>query len=313
VGVAGPNTIAGELGAALPTPVRLRPWAALVDAVDVTVGQPTLWLFGALGFLLRGGLLLLLVPLIALPSPVEVRLLIGDGLGSTGFSGGLMTTAAAVGAIVAAVLLGAMLVLACLELWTFERTRGPELPARLVGGARRHLVSWLFTAQALALLLIAAATLPLIAHATAVTYKEILLPGGPEPLYLRVLDAVQPQLVVLGVAVVAAELLSAVATRTILGRAFGVPVAIHRRRWRPLVALVGWTVSLGVLAPLLWTLATTSRWVRATLLDSTGAGGEPAAPVLAVTLLVAVWAATLALAGFASALRGALWSMQELR
>lgn len=296
----------------LRTPGRFRPWSSLVEAVDLTLNRPSLWLFGAAGFLIRGGLVLLLVPLVALPSPVEVRLLIGEGLGAAGFSGGLVAAATVIGIVVAAVLLAAMVALAWLELWVFERTVKVPEPRRLVGRDRRRAVSWLFIAQAGALLLIGAATLPLVAQATTVAYQEIVNPSSDGPLYVRVLAGAEPQLVLLALAIFVAEALSAVASRTILARAVGAPVPPHRRRWRPVVALLGWTVSLGVLAPSLWALTAIGHWSRATLLGSSAASDGPLMTVLAVLVLVAAWGAIVLLAGFASALRGGLWSMQEL-
>jgi hypothetical protein len=296
----------------LRAPGRFRPWSSLVEAVDLTLNRPSLWLLGAAGFLIRGGLVLLLVPLVALPSPVEVRLLIGEGLGSDGFSGGLVTAAAVIGIVVAAVLLAAMLALAWLELWAFERTVDVAQPRRLVGRDRRRAVSWLFITQAGAMLLIAVATLPLVAQATTVAYQEIINPSSDGPLYVRVLAGAEPQLVVVALAIFAAEALSAVATRTILARAVGAPVPAHRRRWRPAVALLGWTVSLGVLAPGLWALTVIGHWSRAALLGASAVSDAPLMIAFAVLVLVAAWAGILLLAGFASGLRGALWSMQEL-
>ncbi len=296
----------------LRAPGRFPPWSSLVEAVDLTLNRPSLWLLGAAGFLIRGGLVLLLVPLVALPSPVEVRLLIGEGLGSAGFSGGLVTAAAVIGIVVAAVLLAAMLALAWLELWAFERTVEVPEPRRLVGRDRRRVVSWLFIAQAGALLLIAAAALPLVAQATTVAYQEIVQPSSDGPLYLRVLAGAEPQLLLLVVAIFVAEALSAVASRTILARAVGAPVPRHRRRWRPVVALLGWTVSIGVLAPGLWALTAIAHWSRGALLGSSGSSDGPLVTVLAVLVLVAAWGGIVLLAGFASGLRAALWSMQEL-
>jgi hypothetical protein len=296
----------------LRAPGRFRPWSSLVEAVDLTLNRPSLWLLGAAGFLIRGGLVLLLVPLVVLPSPVEVRLLIGEGLGSAGFSGGLLTVAAVTGIVVSAVLLAAMLALAWLEIWALERTVDVAQPRRLVGRDRRRVVSWVFIAQAGALLLIAAATLPLVAQATTVAYREIINPSSDGPLYMRVLAGAEPQLLMVAVAIFVAEAVSAVATRTILGRAVGAPVPPRRRRWRPAVALLGWTVSLGVLAPGLWALTAIGHWSRAVLLGSSAASDGPLMTVLAVVVLVAAWGGILLLAGFASGLRGALWSMQEL-
>ena len=297
----------------LRAPGRFRPWALLVDALDLTLAQPRLWLFGALGFMLRGGLVLLLTPLIALPSPVEIRLLIGDGLGSSGFTPAVVGTATVVGLVTAGFLLSTVLGLAWLELWSFERALNPGVRGRLIGPIRWRTVSWLFVAQALALLLIVAAALPLIDRATDVAYRQLVAPTGSGPLYERVLAGVQQPLMLLVAAILLAEAASAIAMRTILGRAVGAPLPVHRRRWRPVVAVLGWTVTVGVLAAPLWLLGAAWQWLSGMLLGSATVGQDGGTLLLATVVLVSAWVGAIVLAGFASALRGALWSMQELR
>jgi hypothetical protein len=293
---------------------RFRPWSTLHEALDIASNQPVLWLLGAAGFLLRGGFIVLLLALVSLPSPVQVRLLIGDGLGSAGFSGGLVAVAAGVGIVTAALLLGSMWAVANLEVASFERGHVAQLgAARLDRHARRRAASWIFVAQALAFLLIGAAALPLIAGATTVAYQEIVRPSGDGPLYTRIVAGVEPQLLLLAVAILVAEALSAVGTRAALRRASGLSAPAHRARWRPLVAGIGWMISLGVLVPALWSLAVVWHWVSGALLGVSGSSAAGLAVAVAISVLAGVWASVVTLAGFASALRGALWTVQELR
>jgi hypothetical protein len=53
---------------AAPSPVRFR--AVLETARATTRSDPTLWLLGALGFCVRGGIVLLLLPILWVPTPV---------------------------------------------------------------------------------------------------------------------------------------------------------------------------------------------------------------------------------------------------
>ena len=46
--------------------------------------QSQLWLLGTLSFILRGGLVVMLLPIVVLPTQVEVRLMLGGNLGSSG-------------------------------------------------------------------------------------------------------------------------------------------------------------------------------------------------------------------------------------
>jgi len=291
---------------------RLRLWSSFVEALDLAANQPPLWLIGAAGFLLRGGFVVLLLVVVPLPSPVQVRLLIGDGLGSAGFSGGVVAATALIGGLTAALLLGALFALASLELAAYERTRAAALRPPLVGPARRRAISWVFVVQALALLLIGAASLPLIAGATAVAYQEIVRPSNDGPLYSRIVAGVGPELILLGVAILLAEALSAIGTRTVLRRTFGGTKPARVQRWRPLVAVTGWVVTACVLVPALWALTVVWHWVSGALLGTSGSSVSAVALLIAVAALASVWASVVVLAGFASALRGALWSVQEL-
>jgi hypothetical protein len=280
-----------------------RPIAIVGAAFDIVAGQPQLWLLGSAAFMLRGGVLLLLLPLIIVPSPVEIRLMIGGNLGSTGFSPELVVGVLGFAVAATLVLMTMLYGVAWLEVWSFQRVAPGPLGSAV---SERKIAARVFSVQAAALSALALAALPLALGAINVAYGEIVRPTGSGPLYDRILGGVQGPLIFLGAALVVVEAVSAIASRRILARDFGVASPSSGRRWRPLVAALGWLVTLAVLVPSVWALSLVWQSVKAGL-----AGFGAVAP--AIVGLAVVWAVTVVLTGFASALRGALWTVQELR
>jgi hypothetical protein len=311
-------------------------WRAGVGQALATVTTtPSLWLLGALGFLLRGGIVLLTVPVLILPSPVAVRLLIGENLGSAGFTPafyGLMALGAAVlvGLVLAGLLVAAYVELAAFERFLAARQEGEARPVpRLDASQRRQAVTGLLTVQLFALSALVAAAIPLVAGAAQVTYDELLRPSqATGSLYERVLGQLGAPLILLLAVLVLVEVASAVASRRLLRGAFGLTVGpspltallvgLGRPVVRPLstvgTALLGWSITLALLVPVVWAIGLAWQVTRSALLDPqalTGAGVGAAA--LAVVVLCAIWLGGIAVAGVAAALRAGLWSAEELR
>ena len=285
-----------------------RPITIVGTAFDIVAGQPQLWLLGSAAFMLRGGVLLLLLPLIIVPTPVEIRLLVGGNLGSAGFSPALVVGVLGFAVVATLVLMAMLYAVAWLEVWSFQRVAPGPLGSAV---SERRIAARVFSVQAAALSALALAALPLALGAIDVAYGEIVRPTGSGPLYDRIIGGVQGPLIFLGAALVIIEAVSAVASRRILARDFGVAVTGGGRRWRPLVAVLGWSVTLAVLVPSLWALNLVWQSVKAGL---AGFGAPVFATVAPAILgLAVVWVVTVVLTGFASALRGALWTVQELR
>jgi hypothetical protein len=278
------------------------------DAFDIVAGRPQLWLLGSAAFMLRGGVLLLLLPLIIVPSPVEIRLLLGGNLGSTGFSPELVIGVLGFAVVATLVLMAMLYGVAWLEVWSFERVAAGSVVDSV---NERRTAARVFTVQAAALSALALAAMPLALGAINVAYGEIVRPTGSGALYDRILGGVQGPLIFLGVALVVVEAVSAIASRRILMRDFQVAAAPDGRRWRPLVAALGWLVTLVALLPSVWALSLIWHSVEQGLAGFQAPVVGTVAP--AIVGLAVVWAVTLALTGFASALRGALWTVQELR
>ncbi|MGI8928252.1 MAG: hypothetical protein ACR2H0_02120 [Candidatus Limnocylindrales bacterium] len=316
--------------------------ARLTTALAVVASQPQLWLLGMIGFLLRGGVVLLLVPIIALPTQVEARLLIGDYLGSTGFTGTFWSLLAAT-AVLASVLIAAVLwVLARTEIGAFTRLMNdPETadqqafePARLSRRGRRWLMLRIFGIQVLTFVALAAGAAPLASAVGQMAFAEIVRPSSSASIYARVLAGVGEPLFFFLVALIVIEIVSALATRELLVGATGWRGRLASRRlWmlpavgsalaRPVVsplrtlgtAAIGWAATAAVLIPSFWAITICWQAVRAAFLTSVGLSDT--SEVVGMLLIALAFSGTFVLsivvAGFASALRAALWNLERLR
>ena len=315
--------------------------AGLTTALSVVCRQPQLWLLGMVGFLLRGGVLLLAVPIVVLPTQVEARLLIGGYLGSTGFAASFWGLVAATALLAAALAVVVLLVLARTELAAFERLMDdPEAdhaaiePARLSRSNRRRLFFRLFGLQVVTFVTLMACVAPLASAVGQKTFEEIVRPSSSSSIYARVLSGIGEPVFLFLVALVVVEMLSALATRELLVRASGwrgspgsrrlwllpaVGSALARLALSPLrtlgTAAVGWIATAVVLVPAVWAVTIAWQAVRGAFLTSVGfSDGPELLGLIFVALgLSAAFVLAIALAGFASALRAALWSVDRLR
>ena len=321
---------------------------ALGSALAGVVGQPSLWLIGSVTFALRGGLLLLLASIVVLPTPIELRMLLGNNLGSSGFTDEFVLLLAAGGLLLGLLVLIGLALVAYLELSAFERLlRGPELadelgerpfrpPDRQV---RRWLLVSLFGLQLLVLGGVLMAALPLINGIATLAYQEVIRPSLGGTIYARVLNGVRDEVFILLAGLVLVELVSSVATRRLLLRGFGLTArrpasgvlpslgalaralggGLLRPLRRPLRTLVTlalvWAFWLAAVVPLSWGLSIAWSSVRGAYLGPAWAGRpEELAGLAVVTLaLCGIWLAAVLVGGFVSALRAALWSVDGLR
>ena len=324
------------------TTLPLRGWrAGVTTAFVVTLGRPSLWLLGSLGFAARGGFLLLALPIITIPSPVVLSVIFRGRFAATGISSELELVVAL---LVAGLLLGGLLLAALADVAAFERLIGdPEsgelragVDARpLERGEGRRLVLTLAGIQALALLPAAIVSLGLYQGLTSLVISEVQAPSSLEtPLVLRVLEAARDPLLAFALLLLLADTLYALASRAVLAWHFrvGLPgrprpsgaaaAAIHgaeRLVVRPLRTLatgaLAWSVSLVVLLPIVWASSVAWDGVRGAYL-APGGLSEPTTLLLVFLVslaFAAIWVAGSILAGFASALRAALWSAEALR
>ncbi len=311
-------------------------------ALAVVAGQPVLWLLGAASFALRGGIVLLTLPILVLPTQVEVRLALGGNLGSTGLTTGFWGLVALGSLVTAFIALLVLLVLARVEMTSFHRLlvdpesgdmRAWQAPRALLAGRQRLLFSRVFTIQALALLGLVLFALPLASSVGPATLEELLRPTSSDTIYVRVLNHLVPQMILFGAGVVIVEMVSAVASRTLLLQSAGLRDA-NRRTRRPLLgaalaglsaplrspirtlrtSALGWLATLVVLLPVLWAMSVAWQATRATFLATTSISDmarDPGTFIVAFAL-AAVFGAGLLVTGFVSAFRASLWTIDAL-
>ncbi len=301
--------------------------ADVATVVGAIRNHPFLLVLGMLGFALRGGILLLIVPILVLPTAVEVRFLLGDSLGSRGLTPGFFVLVAALSVVILGLALLVLYALARIELASFTRFvnaagESPEhawlAPGRLLDDARGATTSRLFVVEAVALLAVLLAAVPLAAAAGQATLAEITLPSSTESIYARILNDVSAPLLVWFVAIVVIEAISAVVARRVLAGAFSLAPYFrmtHRPLRAVLVAVIGW--ALFALAVVLGVVVLGVAWqaVESVFLSNGLSGGlrELVSALLVALLFGGVFAGALVVCGLVSAIRAGLWTLASLR
>jgi hypothetical protein len=316
-------------------------------AAAVVFGDPRLWLVGTAAFLLRGGWLVLALPIWVLPSPVAISSLLGpDAVGPAGPSLRAVTVALAValGLLVmaaAAVVGGALADLVSLERFVEDAEtaaiRSDRTGRQLGTPQRLHLALEAAGIQATMLVPAAIVFVYLVVGLVDSVTLEYLVPGSlAVPLAIRVVSAVAGPLAILVALVVAGDLLATVISRRLMARRLGVlrvetrtesrleaagPVAsglgqlVRHPGSMLATAALAWLITIALLAPALGAVVVAWGGARTMFLAQPRQPdpGFLAAWAFVTVLFVALWCAALLLAGVASALRAALWSAEALR
>jgi hypothetical protein len=299
----------------------VSPRAALGDALLVTLATPATWPLALAAFLLRGGVVLVLLPIVVLPSPVSLGNVLGPALTTIVLSGVpveliLVVVLIAVG-VIAWVVVGG-LIAAAVETESARLVADQDdghasgiLDAPAIPGsvARRILAARLVAHVPTIVALIWGA-----ARLVSVAYIELTSPTDvASPIVLRVVRGAPEVVAVVGLAWAAGEILGVLATRRIVFRGDGVLRALSgglRTMIRyPFVILAGfWVPAIGLALVLVPSaLAAALAWgaVRAAM----GSATNPLGPTLAVMAFVAIWMAGLFLVAVTTAWRGAVWSV----
>ena len=305
-----------------------QPWpAATVAALLLTLERPGSWWVALAGFLARGGLLLFALPILVLHTPAGVQtelspLLVPFLFG--GASSGLVTLSVGVAGLLVLALVGGGLVGAWAERELILLAADPEpvtrqdRSARGTGDGVTAQVLMVLAARWLAHVPLLAALGWGAARVVATVYREVTVPFEVvTPLLVRIVAAVPDAIAAIGLAWLLGEAAGGLAAREVvlggrgvLGAAVAGWAALLRRPAAGLATLL-WT-SLALLvatAPGLIAATAAWRWVRAALWD------RDAPPVIAAAIgvFITLWLATLALTGFAAALRSSAWTAEWLR
>ena len=302
-----------------------------MGAVRATLSSPSAWIVGAAGFLARGGLLVLALPILSLPTPVGVTLLVPPlGVTTSGVSPAFASELLAAGGVVVVLVLVALLVAALGEDAGYRQVAGGPVCRSTVATVGR-----LIAVEVLSLLPAIVAAVVAATQLVAVGEREYLLPSSTSvPYVVRVVQGAGAAVVAVGVALLLADLLNALGSRAVLRRAYpwtdrgaadhgaadhGTPPpdggGTSIPRWPVAVAalvatwLATWLVTLASLAPGM--LAVVLAWAPARdAYTATMSGAPPGWPQLAGTtvVLVAAWMGAILLAGAGSSIRALLWT-----
>jgi hypothetical protein len=199
--------------------------ASMLDALAATVARPAWWSLALAGFLVRGGILLVLLPIVTLPTPAALATALSPAVSSLAFGG--LTPALALVIVMAAVLALAVVGAVCLlgawldrELLR-EAADDDDLELRWapVHGSLRDAVALRLAAHLPTLAAAGYATVRLIAAG----YDELLSPGDVAvPLFLRIAGRAPDAIAVVLAAWLAGEVLGGLAARrAAAGASFG--------------------------------------------------------------------------------------------
>jgi hypothetical protein len=295
----------------------------------VAASRPRLWAFALLSFLARGGLVVLLVPMLVLPTFVGLSNTVGPtSVTAAGPTPRLIALVATWVGIAFAAIVGGTLIGAGAEVALHRATVDPSAAgAASVIGARwtrpsaRSSRRATLRVAAVRLVLLLPVGIALGAAVPAwvdVAYRELLLPSDlAVPLPVRVVAGAPIPAVVVLVTWLGAEVLGGLAARRIALDGASVARALrdaagHVAR-APITTILTLAVTITgtVLVVVPAVAAVAAAWDRARIALVDGTSGVGA--ITATFVLVAAWAACLAVAGIAAAWRSVLWTFEQAR
>jgi hypothetical protein len=288
------------------------------------------------GFLLRGGIVLLLVPSVVLPSVIGVAGVIGvNAFGIDGRPTAWLFEIVAIGSTVAAAwLMLAAVVGSLVDVWLIEAALDPE--ERSMGQPRElpdlRVLLDMAAIRAVCMLPLAAAIAWASSRLYTAAYNELTTPTNlATPLAVRVVESAADGVVVVGLAWLLSEVVAGVAVRRL--------VLLDRGVWRSIAGALAqlvrrplssaFTVALSYGASIVATglaiaaSATAFDWClvaarnQVPIAMTIGAGSlsttrdfRPAVFILATVVLAVAWVAAVALSGIASAWRSAAFTLE---
>jgi len=303
--------------------------AAMVASLLVVLPRPTLWVVALSPFLVRGGLVLFLVPIVVVPSPVNLATAFGPTITRIALSG-LSPEFALIIAVAFATFLAWLLVggwaAAIAERDLIAAVAVDEDLPRPDGAARPWPVqrpgrTWRIVVVRLAghlptVVALAWGALRLV----QATYRELTVPSDvATPIALRVMAAVPD--VVLGIVATwsLGEILGSLGARRIVLRGQSVDAA-YLGAWadllrRPVSAIATFVVPTAVLLLAIVPLGIGAgiAWDGLRVRLATGNTGFPIDVALVLIAFVAVWLAGLLVAGLLAAWRSAAGTLETLR
>lgn len=301
-------------------------------ALLVTLATPATWPLALASFLLRGGIVLVLLPIVVLPTTVGLGNMFGPTLLSVAFGSvtlQVVIVAASIGlAVLAWVVVGSWLA-AALEaeaarivardadvaaLGAPRVVGGPPAPATTTAGR----VSWRILAARLIASVPLAAVLALGSiRLVFVTYRELTSPlDVATPIVVRVVRGSPEVVIAVVLAWILAEIVGALAARRIvLGDARvrdALADAIRVIAREPLSSLARFLIPWLVLVVILMPAAVAAGAASEAVATMVGDEAEPLWLLLTVFAFVGLWSVGLVLISVVCAWRAAVWTVAEV-
>ncbi len=317
--------------------------AVIRTAGAVVIADPVLWLLGIVGFAARGGLVLLVLPVLTIPSPVLLSIIFRDELGTSGTTSSFDAMALAAAAITGLLALLAIMLSAWAEFHAFERAvakprtdalRLGRPPRDLAPRDRNSLLLWVAAIEACGLIPLLLMALLFVDRLGGVVATELERPSDlGTPLLARVAQDTAPAIGVMLFVVALTQVPVSLASRRLMAARMGLlpdgpgestesrlairgALRLVRQPLRELgVALVSWMTALVAIVVAIGGLMFTWSATRQGLLSLSRPPdlGVLLGACFTACLLSGAWLAAFCLCGIASAFRSSLWTMDTLR
>jgi len=295
--------------------------AGLGTALLAALADPVTWLLGLLAFLLRGGVVVVLAPIVALPSAVGLANLFGPaltGLALGDTTRGLLIVGFGSVALLVVWLAAAWGLASVAEAESIRRIAADEELVATFGSprpTRRGAAGRILIARAVTLLPVILAIGVGGVRIVMVTYRELTVPSDTAvPVAIRVVGGATDAFVGIVVAWFVAELVGALAARRIVLGDAGVLRAlggsIRGAIRHPVRVLVGSLVPTAALVVVLIVLVVAAGPLWQAVRSALGDRGPDLLAPFVVAVAVALWLAGLVLIGLVCAWRGAVWTVQ---
>jgi hypothetical protein len=290
--------------------------ATYVAALLAVLERPVTWVLGLVGFLVRGGWLIVLAPIVVLPTAVGIANVVAPLVEDIAFGRRTdeVITAGAMALIVALVwLIGGGLLAAAAEVECVRQTLG-GLGETSPRTTMRHPIWRVFAVRCLTLVPFVVALAWSGFRLTSVGYRELTVPSDVgTPILYRILGGAPDAIIAMLLTWLFAEIVGGLAARTVILEATQVRGALREalrdlrhRPWR-LSALASLSVAVLLAVIGLTGLATSTTWdgLRAAL----GEGAVSIGAAALLVLFVGLFAAGLVILGLATAWRSAVWTV----
>jgi hypothetical protein len=297
--------------------------ATLVASFLVTLGRPATWPLALAAFLVRGGLILVLAPIVVIPSAVGLANVLAPAITTIVFTGDGVAIAILVGSAAVATLgwlllgglIGARAEAELIGIVATDDEIAPDPDPRTVHTGGLGLAGRILAARLIAFIPLAIALGWGSTRLVSVAYRELTVPSGTTtPLVVRVATGAPDALLAIALTWLVGGMAGSVAARRVVlgheGPARAVLLGIGRLLRHPLRSLVVEGLPLLALVAVVVPSAAAAATVWEALRAALGTGAGAVLSIVVLLLFVVLWVGGLVLIGAVSAWRAAAWTVE---